>query len=644
MNSVFEKNQEALKKNRKSLYEFLQKEISLFLESPRQLPGDKFRWNEKEGLESDLELMTPLASGRRGYHLQPALEEVKQILTSIDLSYPQLVFFFGMGMGHCPQHFYKHRPARTKAIVIVENDPQIFLRALASYDFEAMINDKSVFFLIEKTLEGSDASIRGILSAYTTTNRFLKIIPCPAAIELHTDFYEKLAQLILKHRDLTTISAGNSVEDQIIGLRNICENSKRLIENPGIAGLANIFKGQTIISIAAGPSAGEHWDEIRALRNRIPIVACDTLLSELNRQGVEADFVCAIERGQTVATFFENVAIPERTSLVGPALLHPDCFNFFDGHHIAYDPRSIPVDEFGLPFLGPLFPGSSAGNLNVAFAHYLGFSRIIMVGHDLSFGAKEARSHVSGTGIQSQDNILSEEELLKRSQGQKVLTQDGSMEVYTTSTWNLFRAQMEALIVEAVDTEVINTSAKGAAIKGTTLMSLKEALQKSEGKSSDIWKEKKHRLPQPSGRELDDRVQHYKKRSEEILERMEYWDAKIEPLTKKLDDWKAKIEEKELRGKPVSLAFLDDALNEVLRVKVAAVNKDFILQTSFIRVIHPYHLAFERELNKMPGTYKDNYLLKKDFLLKHIAYFSIWRQAIPHVRSAIESGLANLSQ
>jgi hypothetical protein len=643
MNSVFEKNLLALKANRTALYENLLSEIEFFKEHPEGKPSERFEWISQDGFTANFKLHRETPPFSKTYHADTPMEEVKKVLQEANLDYPQLVFIFGIGLGHLAKYFFEHRPARTRGIIILENNYQIFLRALCCHDFRPLIEDRSVSFLIEKSPGLAERGILSILSEYTTTSRFLKILGTPSAFESEPEFYEAQARSILKARDISTISVGNSVRDQLDGLENTMENLDRLIVNQGIQRLKNIFEGQTILSIAAGPSAGEHWERIRELKNRVPIIACDTLLKALNHQQISADFISALERVEVVASFFENVPVPERSSLVGPSLLHPKVFEAFQGRHMIYNPASIDLEVYGLQAGERLYPGSSAGNLNLAFAQYLGFKKIIMVGHDLAYGFENSQSHVSGTAIQSQDLPLSQEEIEKKSEGLKVPTQDGTATVYTMKYWNLFRQQIESLIASSPDVDFINTSPKGASIKGSRLLGLEEALRLYASKDLDIWQDRKHILEAISNEEKQRRAENFLQKSKDIIDRMDFWMGQIEPLLSKLEAWKEDISDKENRGKKVSMAYLDDRLNEVLRVKVQAVNNDKVFFFGFIQTISPYHLTFERDLNQMPGTYKDNYSLKRDFLLKHLSYFHCWKTWMPLVKQALSRGQLKIS-
>jgi hypothetical protein len=388
--------------------------------------------------------------------------------------------------------------------------------------------------------------------------------------------------------------------------------------------------------VAAGPSANEHFETLKQMQGKIPIFACESILKPLNAYGIYPDFVTAIERDDYVPKFFRDIKIHERSSLVAPTLLMKECFDLYKGHQILYSPGQGWTEPLGLDHLGTFFPGSSAGNLNLAFAALLGFQTVIMVGHNLAYGYQTNETHVRGTIDPDRERSRSEEELKKESGGRKCITQDETAEVWTRVEWDLFRTQMEHLIASYKDRSFINTAPKGAKIVGTKLMSLEEALKNYYKEPFDIFPEKMRILKPVSQDIADERLYQIKLRSRKTLESLQKWNQKGSEILKKLNKWEKKILEKELKGNRVSLEFLNEALDEVLDVKVEAVNKDFQFYFCGILLMLPAHIAFERSLNEMRAKYQDDYSLKRDFLLRHKQYFTLWGEILPIIITKLE--------
>lgn len=644
MNDTLKKNLDVLKIERPRVYA----RIASYVE---QLKDESFNPLEQE-VYAKIERPNPNALPNLKFHredppfdgfmhAEDPISEAKEVFEKADLKHPQIVFFFGIGVGHMPQMFYQSRPDKNYAMVIVEKYPEIFLQALSAYDFTKIIEDRTVYFILQDDPRHASSLAGGIFGKHSSVSRFVKILALPKALQIDAQFYEDVARGMMKERDHSVINVGNSVEDSLIGFQNVVENIDRSFNNSGILPFFGSALGSqgTVIACGAGPSLEEHWDTLKECVGKVPIFVCDTLLRPMLEHGIEPDVVTAIERVHYVTEYFEGVKIPERTSLVGPLLLLNESFEAFEGHHIPYCPGNPYAIGLGLNYLGVFMPGASSGLMTAALAGFMGFKNVILLGHDLAFGVDTQTSHVKGTGHRHQETPLSEEELEKKSKGLKVQTADEKDIAPTTLIWTHFRNQLEHMVAVNPSMRFINTSFKGAKIQNTELMSFQDALAELNPTDFDFYSFRKKGTFEVPEEEEKRRRKIVFDQTQRKYDQCCYWLEKGKKVHKRLESWKKEIEEKEEKGKPVSLAFLDDAIDDVLRVKVKAVNEDSDFNDAVISIIGPAHTTFERVLNEMPGTYEDNYSLKRDFLLRHLQYFEIWLDWIPKICDQLESYL-----
>lgn len=634
--SLYQKNLSHFADKQPGLFQYLKDEIENFEAHPDGLSGEIFKWDDRFSMPT-LHYLRQQPPFQCAFGGPSAERDADEILKNCHLEHPSTVVIFGLGLGHGLKAFLRDRPHTNFCILVVEKNPQMFLRALCSFDWIREFDDDSISWVVCKDLPTLSSKFMIFFSNHSTVDRYLKIIPTPASLAADESFYEDAARTMLRVRDTVTVLFGNSVEDQLLGLKNVLENVPASIDNPGITPLYDQFRGKLCISVAAGPSANEHFEALKQLQGKVPIIACESILKPLNDYGVYPDFVTAMERDDYVPKFFRNIKIYDRTSLVAPTLLMKECFDLYTGHKIIYSPGQGWTEPLGLDYLGNFFPGSSAGNLNLSFACLLGFKKIIMVGHNLAYGYKTNETHVRGTIDPDRERSRSEEELKAESKGLKRQTQDGTDEVWTRIEWNLFREQIEMLIATHKDCRFINTAPKGAFIDGAELMSLDDALKEFYTEPFDIYPEKMQLLKPVSQDLVDERLNQVKIRSRKTLDSVKKWNEKGFELKKKIQKWENKIQKEELRGSRVSLQFLNEALDEMLEVKVEAVNEDFEFYFFAIIMMLPVHIAFERSLNQMRAEYKDDYSLKKDFLLRHKHYFSIWNSILPQLITRLEA-------
>lgn len=636
INSIFQKNWDALTKNHPGLKDLLQEEVTLFENNPSGNADERY-----EIVKTGNQNLNLLYSRREPalttlIHGFEPIEEAKEILRSYNLENPSVLALFGFGLGYLLKEFLSQRPVSNFSILVIERDPQAFIRALACVDFSKEFNDDSIFWIVSRDVGIVTNKLIDFFVSNTTVDRHLKVVGSPQSLAIDNEYYTKVGRAMMEARDHCVLLVGNSVNDQMLGFDNVMDNMDLIFQNPGLQRLEKKFEGRVCLSIAAGPSVNEHWDTIKSLQGKIPIIACDTLLKPMSDRGIYPDFYTALERDDYVPKLFRNIYVNERSTLVAPMLLAKESFDCYKGEELIYTPSPLYTEGLNLQFLGRFHPGSSAGNLNCALAAYLGFKTIIMIGHNLAYGFDTHETHAAGTIDPDRERARSEEELKKESKGLRVGTQDEKDVVWTRVEWNYFRKQLEQLFVSREDCQWINTAPKGAFIKGAKLMSLAEALKEFHREEYDMNPDKRALLEKVAEQDIYTRKVEVLKGVYLTIKSLKSWLSRAEEIQEKLLKWEAKIKDKEVEGRRVSLEFLDSKIDEVLEIKVTAVNDDRLFYQTAITILMPFHATFERLLNQMMAEYKDEYLLKRDFLLRHKQYFEGWEKNIPRILKRLE--------
>jgi hypothetical protein len=646
MNEFFEKNIEKLFARQPEMKDRLGKALEEFRANPQGDPQSEI-YRVIDGPNGLKNLLYSRANPQYQalYHKPDGISETHRIMREVDLKNPQMVFFFGCGLGFMIEEFLSNRPKLNKAAVIVEKNPMIFFHMLGIKDWAHVIEANDILWVVGFNESEIAAQLVISFEVFATVNRSVKILALPSALESEAEYYSSAAQSMMNARDQSTIWTGNSVEDSFQGLKNICDNLEFALQNPGIAALKEKFKGKTCISVAAGPSVNGAWDILRQVQGKIPIIACDTMLKPMNAQGVKADIITALERDPIVADLFRGHPVPERSTLIGPALLLPDAWNAFQGRKIAYCPTVAYALNLGINFLYPFAPGSSAGNVNLALAQLMGFSNIIMIGHNLAYGLGSWESHVKGTIDPSREKHRTEEEIKAMATGGKVPTADGQNEVYTIVEYNLFRQQIENMISKGdKGTRWINCAAKGAAIKGSEFMPLEEAIKLCHQEDFDVYPDLMQAFRPASVEDIKTRHQQSISRLRDSIETLEEASENTRDTFKKIQKAVEDITADEAQGKRWSDAKLNKKIDEFLSIKVKWVNERKTFFAGAIGIMHPAHIAFERVINEMPGNYDNNYALKRDFIKEHLKYFGMWNIWIPRILKHYQETMARLEK
>ncbi len=390
----------------------------------------------------------------------------------------------------------------------------------------------------------------------------LQIVTDPSIPKATLDQY---LEQIAEAKRLAQMTMGNSIEDTLLGLQYSVQNLPNLAASAGFEALRNKFAGKTILSLATGPALEEALPFLQTHRDQFAMIACESSLPTLTNAGIIPHFVTALEREEIVARYLAQ-ELPHWVTLIAPQLLHPQALKNFKGQTALYPQVFGTGDALKLEFLGPsIETGMSAGNLNISAAIRMGFTKIVMIGHNLALDPKTQESHTKDAFSESKVNL--ENFTLERP------SQDGTTVVLTNRYYDVFRKQIEAEISQYSQIEFINTASKGALIEGACYKPLSEALTDSDEGAIHVrnYLERSLRLPSPT----------------EISERISQAKKSLKLVTKKIDSLITRIFESDRR----------------LARELASLTKGLVPSPQEMARTYETYQKFREEVSRLPETH-----------------------------------------
>jgi hypothetical protein len=233
------------------------------------------------------------------------------------------------------------------------------------------------------------------------------------------------------------------------------------IKNDGDAGtLFNKRSGATIMVAAAGPSLTPNLERVAAHRDRFPLVAVNSALKPLAREGIVPDVAVVIDSDPKIISCFEGydlerfrgvplVYFPRVPNAV-PAIWPGPRLVAYSGH-ASYEAISKKYPR------GRLFSSGSVLHTAVDLAVRMGAAEVILFGADLAFpgGIRYAR----GAGWQESE-----------AGGMQHWVLDGhGNQVDTTAAFRGYLRDLESYIKAKPGVRFFNSSLDGARINGTEL-------------------------------------------------------------------------------------------------------------------------------------------------------------------------------
>ncbi len=399
-------------------------------------------------------------------------QSCRDYLDGLNIRYAPIVIFLGLGLGYHARLFMNHygKSCDTKKIIIFEEDVALFRKALEIIDLTYIISHPDIHLFVAEEPSAAAMEIRTkslIRHDFNSYMRSIKIIPIPSIIMLNRDYYSTVLERVKHATRQQMVLAGNDPIDSFVGLENMLFNLKNIITTPGINLLYDTFKGRPAVSVASGPSLNKNIHLLKELGDRALIVCCDASFLPLMKRGIRPHIVVSMERTDGTEIFYDNVPDCEGIHLAFCPIVKPRTFDSFKGTKFIVN---RPFSHFEWLHLdrGMLSFGPSVGNMAYKIAEVLGGDPIILIGQDLAF-AEDGDTHVKGMPFGERDDYYHG----------NVMEVEGNngRPIKTCRAWDVFRKHFEEDL-QKYPGVCINATEGGARIRGTTVMTFREAIAK----------------------------------------------------------------------------------------------------------------------------------------------------------------------
>lgn len=294
--------------------------------------------------------------------------------------------------------------------------------------------------------------------------RFYSLGGKPAEFQKISNQLQTLHRLVVSQLEFTGTAFMGSVKSMYMGFENALTNLEAFLQTPDFRNWKDLAKGVPAIVLGAGPSLDNDIEWAFENKDRMIIIASDTLAKPLAKRGVSPHCFVSIERTKEVGFLFEkNQQWPE-TVLCANNLLDRSVFETFKGAKSL-----VMADNDFNHLLGfarmVISHGHSCVGLGLRLASILGCSPVLLSGVDLCWGA-ERQSHFSGNPYDgSKDFAGFEADNKERLEKAIVALSNQGEEVYTNHYWGIFRREFESIIKNSKST-FYNLASDGVVING----------------------------------------------------------------------------------------------------------------------------------------------------------------------------------
>ena len=478
MMGLYEKNLEALNKRFPGMDKLIEEKKDELLQKENLDVESEINLEGREILKVQRNNRTLYLAGKRSASLAAA-NQIK-FLGKIEYSAP--LFMVGIGNGCYLEEIFKEVPKKNDNMVMVyEPSFSIFYEQLFHVDIEELFEDRIVALLVEGiNEEGIKPLIKQMLRGDRVSCMRHFILPnyneiCPEKV---LDFQKVLKDVAEEYLvNINTVQAFSKV-----AVENMLKNAdyvrtgyqaKQLMEA--------IPREMPAIIVSAGPSLNKNIEELKKAKNKAFIIAVDTAMKPLLRNGIIPDMYAIIDGTKPL----ELVAVEESRNI--PLLSEVRAAHAVMDYHKGkkfffreFTPYFDRMYEMNHKEWAAMDVGGSVATAAFSLACYLGLGTVIMVGQDLALTGN--KTHADGTFKEKMEELDTSK--------MKMVPGNVEEKVPTRPDFDHYRIWFEDFIARWKNMypnfRVINATEGGAKIEGTEILTLKEAIEKECKIEADV--------------------------------------------------------------------------------------------------------------------------------------------------------------
>lgn len=388
--------------------------------------------------------------------------------------YGSLFFVIGLSDGRLLQHLLECLEEDVN-IVVYEPSGSLFQHTLRHYDCSAILESKSITWIVGKEKE---ELLQQVLSILLTADNMLnvKIIVQGNYDRLFPEEVKSAVEILNKCIKKLRVRWNTNIVFSQELINNVLKNAKYLYKHYSLNTLFDTLQENVpVIIIAAGPSLDKNIDELKNAIGKACMIACDTSLKPLLRHGIVPDFFYVVDPSKPLELFEDERVwnIPLISGLSIPA----EIMRRHTGEKIIYLDSYFTLDMLNAVFgknadepghaMSSVPTGGSVATSAFSVARLMGAKNIILVGQDLAFSGE--KEHAEGTFKNDRKTTdISDDILVEDIYGNLIKT---------TKDFKLYLDWYQDEIKQYPDLNVIDATEGGAKIEGTKILDLHTAIE-----------------------------------------------------------------------------------------------------------------------------------------------------------------------
>jgi hypothetical protein len=407
------------------------------------------------------------------------LDEAHKRVQNLKIKDKKMIIVFGFGAGYHIREFLANKQKETY-IIVVEPSASIFKKVMECIDISDILSNDKVILLVSN----DEIDQKNIFRHFINWSCVGKMIveSLPAYRKMFLEEYVAFLKIIKDVCDDCIVTRNTTIAFSESWQTNLLKNMRYLFESALVKSLFDKFIDKPAIIVSAGPSLNKNVDLLKNIKDTALIICVDTALKVLLRKGIKPHLVISVDGSLLNYDKYKGMDYAD-IPLVYTPKVHNEILKNHGGKKILYYTGDFYVEYLFSKFnidAGSLDSGGSVANNAFDLAVKMGANPIIFIGQDLAY--TDNKTHAEGTMYDGKN------ELKNDAANENIVVEDiYGRKIKTNFSFNMFRKWFEAKIKEDRSNRLyINATEGGANIKGTTVMNLKDALERYCNQAFDI--------------------------------------------------------------------------------------------------------------------------------------------------------------
>ena len=393
-----------------------------------------------------------------------------QIKSYLDETAPlpsRFLVLLGLGLGYPALKLLRRKDELLK-LIIVERDLSCLKKALEEENLTALIGHPAVRLIGGCEEDFLYVTLYKAVHPHYPGFKEMRFLPWPASVRIHQNYYAQVMRTFRQIVDTHVADRGNDPYDTLVAYEHFFANIQELLTHPGAGHVKDLFTDRPAVVVATGPSLKKNIHLLKGIEDRAVILSVDASLRILDRENIRPHLVTTVERPPGFNAYYQGLRHLDLTVFAAASFVHPSTLKAYTGPRIFFHRLYNFMKHLGFAE-DAIHMGMSTANMAYEVARHMGCNPIVLVGNDLAY---DSSGHTHAPGF-----ILGEKQPVYQDFDQFDVPGNVEPWVKTCDGWFSCLKQYEKRIADHSGL-LINATEGGARIRGSTIMTLQEAIDR----------------------------------------------------------------------------------------------------------------------------------------------------------------------